>query len=125
MTTRSDGPSLSKAAEILHGGARRLPLRWVNRATPPITISYYQVEPGESVSLHVHTGKAEYWVILAGAGMATVGGVAIAIAVGDIVATEPTIPHALKNTGAEPLRFLNVVQSTGDAPITTTELAKS
>ena len=107
---------------MLHGGGRRLPVRWVNREPPPITISRYRVDPGEEISLHVHTGKAEYWLVLAGTGRVTVGSDAFDVAEGDIVATGPTVPHALRNTGTTPLLFVNVVQATG-GPITTTELA--
>ena len=51
--------------EILHGGAERLALNWVNADPPPTRIARYRVAPGHSVSMHVHTGKAEHWVIVA------------------------------------------------------------
>jgi mannose-6-phosphate isomerase-like protein (cupin superfamily) len=109
---------------VLHGGARRLPIRWVNLDPPPMTISRYLVAPGDAVSLHVHTGKAEYWVIVAGSGLVRIGEAEIPVAVGDVVATPPEVPHALVNTGAEPLVFVNLVQPSGVAPITTTELGE-
>lgn len=112
-----------KTSPVLHGGARRLPVRWLNHDPPPMTLSRYRVEPGESVGLHVHTGKSEYWVVVAGRGLASIGGRDIPVAEGDVVATPPGVPHALHNTGSEPLVFLNMVRPTGDAPITTTELA--
>ncbi len=116
----ADAPSPTPT--ILHGGGQRLPVRWVNRDVPPMTISRYRVGPGEKISMHVHTGKAEYWLVLAGTGTVTVGTEAFDVVEGDIVATEPTVPHALHNTGTTPLLFVNVVQATG-GPITTTELA--
>ncbi|PZQ48160.1 MAG: cupin [Rhodovulum sulfidophilum] len=108
--------------EILHGGAERLAIRWVNRADPPAKLSRYSVSAGQSVSLHVHTGKTEYWVILTGTGVARVGEAAIPVGEGDVIATPPHVPHALTNTGAGPLQFLNIVQLTGDLPVTTVEL---
>ncbi|MEJ1159167.1 cupin domain-containing protein [Prosthecomicrobium sp. N25] len=118
MTTPSPAP-------VLHGGARRLPVRWLNVEAAPMTVSRYLVLPGEAVTLHAHTGKAEYWLIVAGAGVARVGGVDLAVGPGDVVATPPPVPHALHNTGTEPLVFVNFVQPTGDGPISTTELIRS
>lgn len=109
------------APTVLHGGGRRLPVRWINRESSPITISRYCIDPGAEVSLHVHTGKLEYWLILAGAGIVRVGSDIFAVAEGDIIATEPTVPHALQNTGSVQLLFVNIVQATG-GPITTTDL---
>ena len=107
---------------VLHGGAERLHLRWVNVPEPPARISRYRVAPGRSVSLHVHTGKAEYWVIVAGSGVVRVGQDSFPVSEGDVVATPPTVPHALRNTGSSPLIFINIVQPTGEEQITTVEL---
>ena len=107
---------------VLHGGAERLPVHWVNAPEPPARISRYRVAPGDEVSRHVHTGKAEYWVIVAGSGIARVGESSIPVSEGDIVATPPAVPHALLNTGDTPLIFVNIVQPTGNEPITTVEL---
>jgi mannose-6-phosphate isomerase-like protein (cupin superfamily) len=113
----------AQVAQVLHGGAQRQPIRWVNADVPPMTISRYRVAPGDQVSLHVHTGKAEYWVVVAGHGIVIIGNDRIAVQEGDVVVTPPLVPHALHNTGSEPLAFVNLVQPVGDAPITTTELA--
>jgi mannose-6-phosphate isomerase-like protein (cupin superfamily) len=113
--------SLSPAIEILHGGAERLPISWRNVDDPPARISRYRVLPGKSVSLHVHTGKAEYWVIVEGQGEVRVGSAIIPVTEGDAVLTPPTVPHGLTNTGSTPLVFLNIVQPTGET-ITSTEL---
>lgn len=118
MTTTTD-----HAPEIMHGGAERLPINWRNAAEPPARIARYRVAPGRNVSLHVHTGKAEYWVIVEGSGEVRVGAEIIAVAEGDVVLTPPTVPHGLVNTGTVPLVFLNIVQPTGEA-ITSTELGE-
>ena len=107
----------------LHGGAQRLPVRWANSPAPLMTISRYQVEGGQEVSSHVHTGKAEYWLIVRGQGVATVGAQQIAVSEGDVIATEPGVPHSLRNTSdSASLEFGNVVKATGE-PITTRELS--
>lgn len=107
--------------KILHGGAERLALNWVNADPPPTRIARYRVAPGHSVSMHVHTGKAEHWVIVAGEGVVRVGEQSFTVRTGDIVHTPPTVPHGLTTTSAEPLEFLNIVQPTGE-PITSVEL---
>lgn len=119
---RKTGSQASADVTVLHGGGQRLPVRWINRDPPPMTISRYRVDPGEEITLHVHTGKAEYWLILAGSGVVRVGTDSLVVREGDIVATAPGVPHALRSTGTEALLFVNVVQPTG-GPITTTELA--
>jgi mannose-1-phosphate guanylyltransferase/mannose-1-phosphate guanylyltransferase/mannose-6-phosphate isomerase len=108
--------------EIMHGGAERLPINWVNTDAAPARIARYRVGPGAAVTLHVHTGKAEYWVIIAGSGVVRIGANEIPVAEGDVVMTPPTVPHGLSNTGDVPLVFLNIVAPTGDAPITSVEL---
>ena len=107
---------------VLHGGAERLEVRWLNVPEPPVRISRYRVAPGQSVSLHVHTGKAEYWVIVAGSGVVRIGQDSFPVSEGDVVTTPPRVPHALRNTGSTPLTFINIVQPTGEEPITTVEL---
>lgn len=108
--------------EIMHGGAERLAVNWVNADPPPARIARYRVPSGQSVSMHVHTGKAEYWAIVAGEGIVRVGDKSFPVKPGDIVFTPPTVPHGLTTTSAEPLVFLNIVQPTGDEPITSVEL---
>lgn len=108
--------------EIMHGGAERLAVNWINADPPPARIARYRVPSGQSVSMHVHTGKAEYWAIVAGEGIVRVGDKSFPVKPGDIVFTPPTVPHGLTTTSAEPLVFLNIVQPTGDEPITSVEL---
>jgi mannose-6-phosphate isomerase-like protein (cupin superfamily) len=115
-------PAASTAPEVLHGGAQRQPIRWLNVPAPPMTISRYRVAVGDTVSLHVHTGKSEYWIVLAGQGVVSLGDHRIDVKEGDVVVTLPLVPHALLNTGSVPLDFLNLVQPVQGVAITTTEL---
>ena len=110
-------------SEVLHGGAERLPIRWANCERAPITISRYSVAPGKEISLHVHTGKHEYWIVVAGSGMVSIDEERIAVGEGDVVLTPAGRAHALANTGEIPLVFVNVVELTGDATVTTTEVS--
>ena len=113
---------MSEKREIMHGGAERLPVNWINVTQPPVRIARYLVAPDKTVSLHVHTGKVEYWFIVEGEGRVRIGETHLDVREGDVVVTPPTVPHGLTNTGTEPLVFLNIVQPIGNEPITSTEL---
>lgn len=108
---------------ILHGGAQRQTVRWLNLdRDPPAPVSRYQVAPGHVCGRHVHTGKIETWLIVAGSGVAEVGERRFDVTVGDAIVTFPGEPHRLVNTGAGILEFVNIVTKTGDAPVATREL---
>lgn len=114
----------SAVGQVYHGGARRLEMRWPNHAAePPQRLSLYEIPAGEVCSLHVHTGKAETWIVVAGTGIARIGSWQQPVSTGDALVTPPGNPHSIKNTGAGPLVFLNLVTLTGDAAVTTTELS--
>lgn len=108
--------------ELLHGGAKRLPVRYLNKIEGQARVSRYEVAPGAAVSLHVHTGKIESWVIVAGAGTARIGAQSFDVVEGDILTTQAGEPHALENTATSPLIFLNIVHQIEGVDVTTTEL---
>jgi len=98
-------------------------VRWVNFAgDPPAPVSRYQVAPGDVCSRHVHAGKIETWLIVAGRGVAEVDGRRFDVEIGDAIVTFPGEPHRLVNSGDGVLEFVNVVTRTGDAPVSTREL---
>lgn len=110
-------------SQVLHGGAERQPIRWrTEEKTLLAGLSWYRVAPGEVCSMHVHTGKAETWLVVAGDGVARIGVRAFAVAAGDAMVTMPGTAHSLHNTGAAPLVFVNVVSIVTGDPVSTTEL---
>lgn len=64
------------------------------------------VAPGERTRLHRHHRSEELYHITAGSGCMQLGEERFAIHTGDTVAIAPGTPHALENTGDEPLRVL-------------------
>ncbi|MGM0595130.1 MAG: cupin domain-containing protein [Pseudomonadota bacterium] len=64
------------------------------------------VAPGERTRLHRHHRSEELYHITAGSGRMQLGEERFAIHTGDTVAIAPGTPHALENTGDEPLRVL-------------------
>jgi len=108
---------------VLHGGAERQELRWrTDTATPLGGLSWYRIAPGAVCTAHVHTGKAETWLIVAGKGQARIGDREFPVAAGDAIVTYPGTPHGLINTGEEIMVFVNIVSIVSHDPVTTTEL---
>jgi mannose-6-phosphate isomerase-like protein (cupin superfamily) len=112
----------SSMADVLHGGAERQALRILNADTAPLTFSWYAIAPSARCLSHVHTGKAETWLIVQGEGEARVDGQDFRVGPGDALVTRPGQPHELVNLGQQPLIFVNMVTKIGDGPVTTTEL---
>ncbi len=109
--------------EILHGGARRLPARVISGVQSRAQhVSWYEIAPGEECTRHVHQGKSETWLVIAGTGVTHVGESEYDIGPGDMIVTPPGTPHGLRNTGASPLRFVNLVLYEGSGPVTTKEI---
>lgn len=109
--------------QIIHGGAKRLPVRFVAAELPENQrISWYEVAPGDRCTRHVHEGKVECWLIVEGEGEATKGSETVSVSKGDILVTEPGVPHGLANTGVNPLIFVNVASRIGNQAVTTQEL---
>jgi mannose-6-phosphate isomerase-like protein (cupin superfamily) len=116
-------PPGSAPGQVLHGGAERRAVRWRTDGPAPLGgLSWYAVAPGAACSAHVHAGKAETWMVVAGRGIAVIGGRELPVAPGDAMTTQPGTPHALRNTGDEPLVFVNIVSLVGPGPVSTTEL---
>jgi mannose-6-phosphate isomerase-like protein (cupin superfamily) len=61
---------------------------------------------GEKTQLHRHLQSEELYHITAGHGLMQLGEERFAIGPGDTVAIPPGTPHAVENSGDEPLRIL-------------------
>ena len=110
--------------QILHGGAERQTLRLLNAPAAPLVFSWYSIAPAQRCTAHVHTGKAETWLIVQGQGEARVAGRVYQVTRGDALVTLPGQPHEMTNVGNEPLVFVNMVTRLDDEPVTTTELGE-
>jgi mannose-6-phosphate isomerase-like protein (cupin superfamily) len=118
----SDRMPPQPTGEVLHGGAERQTLRLLNAPAAPLIFSWYSIAPAGRCTPHVHTGKAETWLIVQGRGEARVGDRIYQITRGDALVTLPGQPHELTNLGTEALVFVNMVTRVDDDQITTTEL---
>jgi mannose-6-phosphate isomerase-like protein (cupin superfamily) len=115
---------MASPPETLHGGARRLAVRWHPplATDAPIGLSWYSVASGDRCSRHAHTGKTETWLLVSGRAMVELGDDSFEASPGDAFRAPPGVSHALTTLGDEPAVFVNVVERLAGVQPTTTEL---
>lgn len=73
-------------------------------------IGWMTLEPGASIGMHKHEINEDAYIIVSGAGVfSDTAGKETPVKAGDVTIARAGNKHALKNTGAVPLVFLNVV----------------
>ena len=70
------------------------------------------VEPGQAPSYQVHKLRDEHWIIISGTGAVRVDNITHEVVAGDHVYVARNIPHSIKCTSTDQLRFIEV--QTGD-----------
>ena len=79
-------------------------------------IGWLTLPPGASIGLHKHTENEDVYIIISGNGVFTdSNGKEFAVAAGDITIARPGQSHALRNSGTEPLVFLDLIAQTAPA----------
>ena len=66
------------------------------------------INPGVACELHQHESVEHVYVILSGAGIIRIGDEEQEVREGDAIYMPPRLPHAMRNTGTYPLRFLAI-----------------
>ena len=66
------------------------------------------INPGVVMTPHQHESEEQFYFILGGVGIAKVGEEEREVREGDTVYLPPRLPHALRNTGSYPLRWLAI-----------------
>ena len=73
-------------------------------------IGWMTLQPGASIGMHKHENNEDAYIIVSGQGVFTdTAGKETPVKGGDITIARPGDAHALKNTGKEPLIFLDVI----------------
>ena len=68
------------------------------------------LQPGASIGLHTHDANEDAYIIVSGEGVFTDSvGKESPVRAGDITIARKGEAHGLKNTGTEPLVFLDVI----------------
>lgn len=71
--------------------------------------SMIQLNPGEEVQYHMHSGESETYFILSGHGVYNDNGEEVEAVPGMVTLTPSGQGHALKNTGDEMLTFIALI----------------
>jgi mannose-1-phosphate guanylyltransferase/mannose-6-phosphate isomerase len=66
------------------------------------------IYPGQAISLQYHLKRSEYWTVVGGEGLLTLGNEERAIGLGDTAFIPVLAHHRLRNTGRELLEFIEV-----------------
>lgn len=73
-------------------------------------IGWMTLQPGDSIGFHKHENNEDAYIIISGNGTFTDNdGKEYAVKAGDVTIARKGQGHALKNTGTEPLVFLDVI----------------
>lgn len=73
-------------------------------------IGWMTLQPGDSIGMHKHENNEDAYIIVSGEGLFTDSdGKETPVKAGDITLARKGQSHALKNTGKEPLIFLDVI----------------
>jgi len=75
---------------------------------PAYKVKRITVNPGSRLSLQYHRRRQEHWFVVTGVGVATVGQREIPVQPGSALDVPREAAHRMRNTGAEPLTFIEV-----------------
>jgi mannose-6-phosphate isomerase-like protein (cupin superfamily) len=67
------------------------------------------LEPGASIGYHKHDTETEYFIFIAGSGLANDNGAEHPVKSGDVMVTGNGASHSVKNTGSVPLVFNAII----------------
>jgi mannose-1-phosphate guanylyltransferase / mannose-6-phosphate isomerase len=76
--------------------------------TPTYKVKRIHIYPGAAISLQYHNKRCEYWTVVQGSGLLTLGNEERQVALGDTAFIPVLAHHRLRNTGTELLEFIEV-----------------
>ncbi len=87
------------------------PIRSVVTESPEATVVAWYIQPGQTISTHIHPNGQDTWTILSGTGEYYLdqAGTTQPIVAGDVVVAHTGSVHGVFNNGDEPLIFISVV----------------
>ena len=75
---------------------------------PGHKVKRISVAPGKRLSYQVHAKRSEHWFIVSGEGLVVLDGVEHVVKGGSTVDVHLGTKHRIKNTGSDPLVFIEV-----------------
>lgn len=72
-----------------------------------LKISLVSVRPGEELPVHQHDAEEQFYYILSGEGILSLGDEVCDLRAGMVVAIPPRVPHGVENPGPTRLEYLD------------------
>lgn len=86
-----------------HGSGQNWKILYPEMGCEPITLNYFEHEPGVTFTPHVHEESVDVIIVLKGRGQIASNGDTVTFEAGDILYVPPGVYHGTTNTGDEPL----------------------
>jgi mannose-6-phosphate isomerase-like protein (cupin superfamily) len=71
-------------------------------------VKLVSVDPGKRLSLQFHRDRSEYWIIVEGSALVTLGGSDFYLSRGGMLVIAQGVSHRIANVGESVLRFIEV-----------------
>jgi len=83
-----------------------------------LSVTWVECQPGSQQALHAHPAHEQVYVIVQGRGQMLVGAEACEVGRGTLVFVPPATPHAIRNTGNQPLVYVSATSPPFEAAVT-------
>jgi mannose-6-phosphate isomerase-like protein (cupin superfamily) len=103
IATLNDSPRNQRGA----GQVSHLLLTQGQFGSRHLSVTWVECQPNSQQDMHSHPAQEQVYVIVAGQGQMLVGDEKREVAIGTLVFVPPATPHAIRNTGAEPLVYVS------------------
>jgi mannose-6-phosphate isomerase-like protein (cupin superfamily) len=82
-----------------------------------LTVTWVECQPNSQQSMHAHPAQEQVYVVVHGRGRMLVGDEEREVAAGTLVFVPPATPHAIRNTGEEPLTYVSATAPPFEAAV--------
>jgi mannose-6-phosphate isomerase-like protein (cupin superfamily) len=103
IATLNDSPRNERGA----GQVSHLLLTQGQFGSRHLSVTWVECQPNSQQAMHAHSTQEQVYVIVAGGGQMLVGDERGEVGAGTLVFVPPATPHAIRNTGAEPLVYVS------------------
>jgi mannose-6-phosphate isomerase-like protein (cupin superfamily) len=83
-----------------------------------LSVTWVECQPGSQQALHAHPAQEQVYVIVEGRGQMLAGAEEREVGRGTLVFVPPSTPHAIRNTGDQPLVYVSATAPPFEAAVT-------
>jgi len=81
-----------------------------------LSVTWVECQPGSQQALHAHPAQEQVYVIVQGRGQMLSSAEACELGRGTLVFVPPAAPHAIRNTGNQPLVYVSATSPPFEVP---------